>query len=112
MNKKKINRIIAKDGLIIVIFIIFGIILLWISDIVHDKYYYNQWLKLKIDHTIGGFNWHIYPFLYKTNTIFKYNDQILFSNGVLLKYFAMGLYPIYSFIRFVIWAIKTLSERQ
>lgn len=83
MDKKKIKRIIAKEGLVII--------------------------RLML---IGGLIEILRAFLYniRPHTRFKYlyvPDQIIVSGLITV----VICYPVYLFIRFIIWAIRTLRER-
>ena len=92
MDEKKIERIIAREGLIIFGIMVISVILIWISVPTGHHYEYFSTIGLK----------NPYPFF--DNRIFA----LMFAIGIRLSFFG---YPAYLLIRFIIWAIKTLKQK-
>jgi len=84
----KLKKIIAREGLIILVIII-------ISVIVGDRSFHYFWTKVAPNITV-------YPY-YGSPT---YGGSILRWLGILF-----GIYFLYWLIRFIIWAIRILKEK-
>jgi len=96
MDKKNIKRIMAREGLLLWM-IIFGIASLFLS-----KYFYGRMEKiLEIFNNTGLYGWGVQYSIYEDRyTIFRY-----------LGIFLIIGYTGIMFIRFIIWAIRTLREK-
>jgi hypothetical protein len=93
-RKMNIKKIIAREGLIILGILLPGIILLLIGNIL-----ITQPTQIQIDVTK----------LPDQPTIYTKIGYNLNKIGLLLLLFA---YPLHWLIRFVIWAIKTLRQKE
>ncbi len=94
-RKKKIKRVIAREGLVVIGFIAFAVLwfILW-SYILPNVYIFMSRKFFK-------------SYAYLWNYIPEKVEEISF-----FSFFVLPLgYPIYLFIRFIIWALKTLRER-
>ena len=91
MNKTT-KKIIAREGLVAFCFMVISITLVWISVPTGHHYEYFS--------TIGLKN----PFPYFDNIV----SALLYGAGVRI---AFVVYPLYLFIRFILWAIRTLKEK-
>jgi len=110
MDKKKIKRIIARDGLIIIAIIAIGFIyILYIPRLIYPRpigggrdYYAEE-----IEHKPSP----QYTRITSTEELNKVDakQERVRTMGMFL--IILG-YPIYLLIRFIIWAIKTLKQKE
>ena len=92
MDKKKIKRIIAREGLILLLFLLASFFIYQRSGIISDLY-----VKIRYSHITPSeitLLSALYAYAYSKVEIFSYL-----------------LYPFYWLIRFIIWAIKTLRKK-
>jgi len=87
----KTKKIIVREGLILLCFMIISVVLVWIG--VPTGYHYQYFTKIGLNN----------PFPYFDSPI----SALLYGAGVRIAFI---VYPIYLFIRFIIWAIKTLRK--
>ncbi len=97
MGKKKIKRIIAREGLILLSILILGLAVYFISRHLNNIYLVqHQQIKFKVMHNMKY-------------ALVGYTPYIrMMSFGLNIAIFG---YPIIAFIRFTIWAVRILRER-
>ena len=98
MGRKKIKRIIAREGLILLGIVILGLTVYFISRHFNNVYLIqHQQVKFKVMQNMK------YAFIGYTPYL---RTMSLGLNMAILGY------PIIALIRFIIWAVRTLKERK
>lgn len=92
-RKKKIKRIIAREGLILLSVIVVGLLLFWLGSFLNTKFL-EQFKGTRV-----------VPYLFG----YKLQDGIWIQN-IGFSLLIIG-YPFYLLIRFILWALRTLRER-
>jgi len=87
----KTKKIIAREGFVLLCFVTISIALVWIG--VPTGYHYQYFTKIGLSNPSPYFD--------------SYISALLYGAGVRIAFI---VYPIYLFIRFIIWAIKTLRK--
>jgi len=92
MDKKKIKQIVAREGLILLLFLLVSFIIYQLSGIIAGLYVKIRYFYITKEETTL-LMW-LYDYAQKDVEIFSYL-----------------LYPLYWLIRFVVWAIKVLRKK-
>ena len=103
MDKKKIKRIIAREGLIFLVAIV-GIIGLLI-----EKYYIKK--AIDVEASLGNdYLRNINAFIMK---LIEMRDHYYMNASIFHKigFWSLILYVIYLPVRFIVWSIKTLRAK-
>jgi len=122
---KKIKRIIAREGLIIIVILAIGLFAFNIGKQSLKHYKDRYWKEVIANNAI-----YLRTNPYKQNEIKQQYNKLWSTsfNGKVNKEFGLGSYiayclqfigfwllclgyPLYWFIRFIIWAVRTLKEK-
>jgi len=100
MDKKKIKRIIAREGLIIIGFILLGFII-WTTGAYLNQRYIEQGSWVDVDAQGNPIN----------STINFIPEHPVYPKLVNLGIFLIWCYPFFLLVRFIFWAVRILREK-
>lgn len=90
-HKMNIKKIIAREGLIILLTLVFGLFLIFLYHFFHPA-------NSNVPYALFG------------QKVYQY-DLMIANRFLFFGITLIGLYVVYLVIRFIIWAIKTLKEK-